>query len=97
MSRPARKAAQKPAIVDTDEDDDLDNSEAAPAKQGEMSNEEEDILITAILKWFDAIENKATDKSLNQSNKKNADATWEKVQAEFEQKAKVSGTEFRSY
>lgn len=59
-------------------------------RQGKMSYAQEDIFISSVLKWFDDVENKATDKSLCQSTKKRAMEAWKLIQTEFEKETKVS-------
>lgn len=58
-----------------------------------MTQEQEGILIAMILERFDVIENRKTDKSLNQSNKKKATEAWNHIQAEFERKTNVSNAQ----
>lgn len=56
-----------------------------------ITEEQEDILIEEILKRFDIIENKRTDKSL--SSKKSVELSskaWEEIHNEFKRIAKVS-------
>lgn len=60
------------------------SDEDVPAKRSNLNSEQEDFFISVILKHYNVIENKATDKSLTpQKVKKNIDNAWESVQTEF--------------
>lgn len=83
------------ASADENSDDSIvPNSQEKKVRPGKMTYGQEDILISSILKRFDIIENKTTDKSLNQSNKKRATAEWTSIQSEFERQTKVSNENF---
>lgn len=103
MSRPSRRASQKPSIIESDSNDENTNEEntnddLVADSQGKrvqkMTYDQEDVLISLVLDSFDIIENKATDKSLNQSNKRRADEAWKIIETEYERQTKVSNTHF---
>lgn len=97
MIRPKRRASHKPSMAaDADEslDDAISSNSQETNSQQKMTNEQEDILISLILKHFDVIENKTTDKSLSQSNKKAATEAWKSIQSELEKQAKVCHAHF---
>lgn len=99
-NRPARRNAHKKSMAETD-DDHSDDFGASNEKdkgkgknqQAKMSYAQEDIFISSVLQWFDVVENKSTDKSLSQSNKKKATEAWENIQTEFEQETNVSNAQ----
>lgn len=57
---------------------------AAKPSRKKINRSEEDVLIAAILKRFDVIENRATDKSLTPKNVEAGTAkAWSEIQAEY--------------
>lgn len=95
MNRSTRQSVSKRAMHESDDGDSDEASGSQPSNRKErMTIAQEDILITVVLKFFDDVENKATDKSLYQSNNKKANDAWAKIQIEFEQKANVSNAHF---
>lgn len=93
--KPARRASHLPSIAASAVSSDHENSDDSIQKgkkprQGKMSYAQEDIFISSVLKWFDDVENKATDKSLCQSTKKKATEAWKLIQTEYEKETNVS-------
>lgn len=95
--KPARRVSHRCSTVsiaasdDDNFDDSMDvNTGKNKTRQGKMPYSHEDILIESIMKRFDVVENKTTDKSLCQSNKKRAAEVWKDIQTEFEEKTKVT-------
>lgn len=68
-----------------------DEQEAGPSGAKRMTTKDEDILLAEILKHFDTIENKTTDRSLTPKvvQAKNAEA-WKAIKAAFCEKTGVS-------
>lgn len=62
-----------------------------------MTSEDEQILVSEILKKFDIIEKKTTDKSLDPQKvvKQQLDA-WNQISSAFNEKAQVSQQDFRT-
>lgn len=73
------------------DESDLDEDNEGPSPRKKISNDEEDKLIAVILRYYDIIENKKTDKSVAPKKLREAQSNaWIAIQAEFKADAMVS-------
>lgn len=68
-----------------------DEDNEGPSQRKKLSNDEEDKLIAIILRYYDILENKQTDKSLTPKKLREAQSNaWLTIQAEFKDETMVS-------